>query len=191
VSVVLPLIFALVTAGGGFYVVWGRGGADENVTKQDRAARASFLGIQMLGFGPCFLAGLWLGVYAKFNSDSVWPPHSETVVYPRFSASSPAVLRYLRSLDITLMSDGVAVGDRTKILQALYDHRETWQARTSELVENLKPQPTKESKGTGASGGASGGGGSGGGEVYLGEGLFRDGMGRHRIPMPAPPRDPP
>src|SRR5437867_3261544 len=110
VSVILPLIFALVTAGGGFFVVCGKRNGDENATKEDRAARARFLGIQMLGFGPCFLAGLWLGVYAKFNADSVWPRYSETVVYPHFSTSSPAILQYLRSLDLALMSDGVAVG---------------------------------------------------------------------------------
>jgi hypothetical protein len=180
VSVVLPLIFALVTAGGGFYVVWGKRDADENVAKEDRAARARFLGVQMLGFGPCFLAGLWLGVYAKFNSDSVWPRHLETVIYPRFSTSSPAVLQYLRSLDLALMRDGVAVGDRNKILQALYDQRKTWENETSDLVEQLKPQPLGESTG-------AGGEGSGGGHEGF---LFHEELHPNRIPLPAP-RDPP
>jgi hypothetical protein len=146
VSIMLPLLFALVTAGGGFYVVWGKRDGDEAVTKRDRVTRARFLGMQMVGFVPCFLAGVWLGVYAKFNPDCVWPRSSNTLVYPQWSFSDPSLLQYFRTLDVTLLNDGVSVSDRSRILHVLHDQRDKWQAQASELVHPLKPQQPNEFK---------------------------------------------
>ena len=147
VSVVIPLIFTLATAGGGFYIIWGRHEGDESVSKRDRHVRARFLGIQMAAFAPCFIIGLWGGVYVKFNSDRIWSQHSESPVYPRFSTSDPSLLLYLRSVDATLLRDGVSVADRIKILQALYDNRENWKDHADKFARERKlPEP--EPKGT-------------------------------------------
>ena len=75
ISVVIPLVFALISAGGGFYIIWGKRDGDENVSKKNRSLRARFMGIQMLAFAPCFMIGLWAGVYAKFNPGRLWPQH--------------------------------------------------------------------------------------------------------------------
>jgi hypothetical protein len=142
VSVVIPLVFALISAGGGFYIIWGKRDGDENISKKNRSVRARFMGIQMLAFAPCFMIGLWAGVYAKFNSDRLWPQHSKQPAYVRFASSDPALLHYLRSLDSTLASDGVSISDRTRILQALYDTHDKWKDHVGELAQQLNSKQT-------------------------------------------------
>ena len=71
VSVLLPLLFALITAGGNLYIVWGQKADDQDVTRRIRSERARFLGSQLVTFSSTFVMGLWCGVLAKFNSEAV------------------------------------------------------------------------------------------------------------------------
>lgn len=134
VGVLLPLIFALITAGGNLYLVWGEKTAEQDLTKRHRSERAYFLGAQMVAFASTFLLGLWVGVFVKFHSGSVWLVAEGTPAYLAFADSSPPVVRYLRFMDVTMSRDGAPFDQRQRILKSLVDKQEQWKDEVEDVL---------------------------------------------------------
>ena len=119
VCVLLPLLFTMLAAGGNFVVIWGNRNEDNRINKLARNQRANFLGLQFLSFSIGFLAGLWIGVYAKYNAETVWRTDYRPA-YSALPAHDPDTLKLLRDIDAILTIDRVRYDDRQRILESLH-----------------------------------------------------------------------
>ena len=126
VATLMPLLFALATAGGNIYVVYGQGQKDNPVPAGERRLRARFIGAQLLIFSLAFLPGLWFGVHVKFHSLIAWPTKNTKAVYTDVACTDPAMLSLLRQVDAMLAGDGVTETVRREKIKAIHDSRTQW-----------------------------------------------------------------
>ena len=117
VATVLPLIFALVSAGGALYIV--AGGSRESPVALDLVReRAEFLGKQFLFFSIGFGMGIWPGAAIKFHASSVW--FLDTNSKPAYSEIEPSDIRLLAAvitLDDRMKASGLGFESRRRILE--------------------------------------------------------------------------
>jgi hypothetical protein len=121
VGVVVPLLFALLTAGGGLYVILGKDG-EATSSPHSRVKRASFMGKQLVTFALGLAPGLWGGVWVKVHGDTVWQPDME----PRKAAvtgltfTDPRALAGFIELDRRLIFLSVPLAERQRMLTGLH-----------------------------------------------------------------------
>lgn len=139
VAVVLPLMFALLSAGGAAFVVLGKDdGAAVAAGKVSRRERAQFLGLQYIAFALGFIPGVYLGVGAKFHSVQIWgSPSAPQVAYTEIEIRDPKELAAAIALDERMISDRVPLAARQKVLIGL--HAATAQRRDSK-TSALSPE---------------------------------------------------
>ena len=137
IDTLLPLLFALITAGGNAYILLGKGDKKADLKLGVDAQRAGFIGAQLLIFTLFFLPGLWTGVAVKFNPDSLWPQPKNKPIYADISDDNPAVVNLLRTYDITMINDGIGKEKRKKILLEIHKTKTKWADKTN-LLTNTK-----------------------------------------------------
>lgn len=112
VGILIPLLFSLITAGGGVFVL-------RNLDKF-RDGAASLPGALLIVFSLCFLAGLWLGSAAKLHPEKIWvlpgPPR------PAYAGLEPVdfqVTAAMMALDRRMAASGLGFEDRVRLLNQL------------------------------------------------------------------------
>jgi hypothetical protein len=129
VGTLIPLLFALLTAGGAIYVVKG---GEPGKTASDAAEqhlRASFLGRQLASFAIGFIIGLYAGVTVKFSPERIWT--LDAAAGPAYSAMTfpdPTVLAAALELDNRMRMSGMPLAERRRIfseLDAAFRYRAT------------------------------------------------------------------
>lgn len=114
VAVIIPLLFSAVTAGGAVYAF----NASDNVA----ASRKKFLGINALLFSGAFVAGLWLGVAAKFNPKTIWPGIKEPLyVYSELGTTDATLLVALIEIERRMIGVGTGAQRRKEILTRIVE----------------------------------------------------------------------
>jgi hypothetical protein len=140
VGVTVPLLFALLSAGGAIYVVMGKDDATPPLDSRDagqtqaparpssplssyqRRGRAGFLGKQLVAFAVGVLPGIWLGAGAKLHSETVWGQRSvpeAAIIDLNFTDARD--LAATMALDERLMGQRVGLVARKRLLTALHD----------------------------------------------------------------------
>lgn len=113
VGVLIPLLFGLLTAGGGVYVV-------KNLPALREAGTS--LGAYLVVFSLAFLVGLWAGSAAKLHPEQVW--FFEDRVRPAYGELEAFDLRvtaaFLR-LDRQMSQSGLRFEERVRVLRKLQD----------------------------------------------------------------------
>lgn len=154
VSVLIPLIFSLLTAGGAVYVERGMQPSGTKAPPGDRRKRASVLGLQLVAFSLGFLVGLWPGSAAKLHPEKVWFFEGKvTPAYGEFHFEDLRVLTAVIALDEKMKSSGLALESRRTIIEAVYTAlRDRMKANGGtivssdlEAVRNLLGLPTQPS----------------------------------------------
>ena len=121
VSVLIPLIFGLITAGGAIYIARGAETAG-TTTPSDRQERALVLGVQLIAFSLGFILGLWPGSAAKLHPEKVWL--LEARVKPAYGDLKFEDLRVLAAvieLDQKMKASGLEREGRQAIIKSIYD----------------------------------------------------------------------
>ena len=117
VGPLLPLLFALLSTGGGFWYLKSSTGSGWNRTVQRKAL---LLGLQLIIFVVGFTPGLWLGAAAKLHSDRIW--HVDSARHPSYGRLKFADIRLLAvviRLDDQMERAGLAQDQRRRILEEL------------------------------------------------------------------------
>jgi hypothetical protein len=117
VAVVVPLLFALLSAGGGLYIILGKD-AEAEVTSRARVQRAAFMGKQLVSFALGVGLGLWCGVWAKVHGNDLWAASPESTIVG-LSFSDTRALVGLLELDRRLQNAGVQHAERMRLLSQL------------------------------------------------------------------------
>lgn len=117
VGPLLPLLFALLSTGGGFWYLKSSTG-----NGWDRASqrKALLLGLQLIVFVLGFAPGLWLGAAAKLHSDRIW--HVDSSRHPSYGSLRFTDVRLLEAvirLDAQMERAGLAQEQRRRILEQL------------------------------------------------------------------------
>jgi hypothetical protein len=139
VGVTVPLLFALISAGGALYVIVGKENplpasedADKALTHaarppvlpvspQQRRQRAGFLGKQSIAFAIGVLPGIWLGAWAKLHSDEIWGRNTPEVAIVDFQFTDARDLAANMALDERLISEHIGLAARKRLLSTLHD----------------------------------------------------------------------
>ncbi len=140
VAVLLPLLFALATAGGNLYVVFGKEATAER-DSESRKDRAIFIGSQLSIFSIFFLSGLWLGVKIKIDPSLLWKTSTATSLYSDYVSQDPEFTIILRSFDIMFAADGINEEERNVLLAAIFEQRESFKS-APKVVESPGNEPT-------------------------------------------------
>jgi hypothetical protein len=117
VGPLLPLLFALLSTGGGFWYLKSSTGSGWDRTSQRKAL---LLGLQLIVFVFGFTPGLWLGAAAKLHSDRIW--HVESARHPSYGSLKFTDVRLLAvviRLDDQMERAGLAQEQRQRILEQL------------------------------------------------------------------------
>ena len=119
VGVAVPLLFALLTAGGALYVVLGKEEAASST--RDRRQRAAFMGKQLVAFALGVIPGIWLGAFAKIHSETVWgtaPRQESAIIGLNYTDARELAASIL--LDERLVAAHIPVTERKKMLSTLH-----------------------------------------------------------------------
>jgi hypothetical protein len=117
VGPLLPLLFALLSTGGGFWYLKSSTGSGWDRTSQRKAL---LLGLQLIVFVLGFAPGLWLGAAAKLHSDRIW--HVDSARHPSYGSLKFTDVRLLEvviRLDAQMERGGLAREQRQRILEQL------------------------------------------------------------------------
>lgn len=140
VGVTVPLLFALLSAGGALYVVLGKdepattptpGPADAAaapaahpppLSPRQRRQRAAFLGKQFIAFAAGILVGVWIGVWVKLHSENVWGirPNQEAAII-ELDFTDARDLASTLVLDERLIAAHVPLDKRHSLLTKLHE----------------------------------------------------------------------
>src|SRR5271165_3836125 len=140
VGVTVPLLFALLSAGGALYVIMGKdepAPASESpeggqahapprpslpLSPHRRRERAGFMGRQMLAFAVGMLPGIWLGAWAKLHSETLWGKNTAPdAAFVDLHFTDARDLAASMALDERLMREHVGLAARKRILSTLHD----------------------------------------------------------------------
>lgn len=109
VTVIIPLLFSAVTAGGAVYTF----NSNENIS----ASRKLFLGVNGLLFSSGFIIGLWFGVAAKLNPTSVWPViEKPAFIYSEIKQVDATMLIALIEIERRMIGVGTSTEKRREVL---------------------------------------------------------------------------
>jgi hypothetical protein len=120
VGTLIPLLFALLTAGGAIYVVKGGEPGKAAVDAAEQRLRAGFLGRQLASFAFGFLIGMYAGVAAKFSPERIWV--LDATASPAYSAmtfTDLTVLAAALEMDNRMRVSGLPLGERRRIFAQL------------------------------------------------------------------------
>jgi hypothetical protein len=130
VAALLPLLFALLTAGGGIWLIR----SDAKVLLLSKR-HALALGLQLLAFIIGFLPGLWAGIYVRFYPDTVGLP-SRAPAYDKLEFTDPLLLAWMISLDERMKASNLPFPRRQQILGRLFESINK-EGLSSEEIESL------------------------------------------------------
>ncbi len=141
VAPLLPLLFTLLTAGGGVWVA--RAGTKSSASpERERQRHILTLGIALVAFVSGFIPGLWTGIAAKLHPDKVWfLEDRRQPAYGEISFEDPRLLAAAISLDTRMEAAGLGLEKRRQILgqvfNAIVKRAKAAKAMTKEDIEAL------------------------------------------------------
>lgn len=138
VAPLLPLLFTLLTAGGGLWVAIS-GTKSTAPAERERLRQMSTLGISLVAFVVGFIPGLWVGIAAKLHPDKVWfLQDTRRPAYGDLSFDDPRLLAATINLDRRMESEGLGQAKRRQILsQVLNGIRERTKVASSMTPQDL------------------------------------------------------
>jgi hypothetical protein len=109
-SVVIPLIFSLLTFGGGFYVF---------IKDLNTSAQKS-IGTFFIAFSLGYISGLWGGAHLKMNSTMLIADENQPA-YSEYEYTDVRLLSSFYKLDEMMLKSGLVKNKRKRILDDLFD----------------------------------------------------------------------
>jgi len=123
-SVLVPLLFSLVTAGGIIYVAFGKTkqyeGDPSTSSYIQVEDRSGLIGSHLIIFSFGFLIGLYCGVWSKYHSEALWGGSKElSSTFQNYEYKDVAHLYTFMLLDKEMSKLNISEEDRASIFNGL------------------------------------------------------------------------
>lgn len=116
ITIVVPLIFSIFTAGGAIYVIKN----EKDKKPHSLGFKSTFLGLQLLSFTVGFSLGVWTGVQLKIKPDVIWSSNVlENPVYADMRFTDSRMLLAAMKLDALMIHSGLKTEQRKEIFENL------------------------------------------------------------------------